>query len=145
MILDQWRKKSQLYRSNVVLAPLGDDFRCVEPNDANAAITAPFAVTLAVLLASPFIFPLVTSRYDKAVEWDQQFGNYKRLFDHMNAKADWHVEAKFGTLSDYFAAVAEEFSVQQGQPLNGEFPTVSGDFFTYADRCPRNPAKLVLR
>ena len=74
------------------------------------------------------------SRYDKPTEWDQQYGNYKRLFEHMNAKSDWHVEAKFGTLSDYFAAVAEEFGVSQGDPFNGEFPTISGDFFTYADR-----------
>lgn len=99
MILDQWRKKSQLYRTNVVLAPLGDDFR-----------------------------------YDKAMEWDHQYGNYKRLFDHMNSKPDLNVEAKFGTLSDYFAAVAEEAGVTQGLPLNGEFPTLSGDFFTYSDR-----------
>lgn len=27
MIIDQWKKKATLYRSNTVFAPLGDDFR----------------------------------------------------------------------------------------------------------------------
>lgn len=66
-------------------------------------------------------------RYDHSTEWDVQYLNYQRLFDYMNSNRDLHVQIQFGTLSDYFNAVKSE------KPLD-DFPTLSGDFFTYADR-----------
>ncbi|CAB1440984.1 unnamed protein product [Pleuronectes platessa] len=98
LLLDQYRKKSKLYRSKVLLVPLGDDFR-----------------------------------YDKALEWDQQFTNYQKLFDYMNSHPELHVQAQFGTLSEYFDAVYKAQGVAQGY-RPPDFPVLSGDFFAYADR-----------
>uniref|UniRef100_A0A674PQ10 Alpha-mannosidase n=1 Tax=Takifugu rubripes TaxID=31033 RepID=A0A674PQ10_TAKRU len=98
LLLDQYRKKSKLYRSKVLLVPLGDDFR-----------------------------------YDKALEWDQQYTNYQKLFDYMNSHPELHVQAQFGTLSDYFNAVYKAHGVAQGS-RPADYPVLSGDFFAYADR-----------
>ncbi|CAF1076270.1 unnamed protein product [Didymodactylos carnosus] len=92
LLLDQYRKKSQLYQTNVLFVQLGDDFR-----------------------------------YGSANEASKQFGNYEKLFNYMNRRSDWSVDAQFGTLNDYF----EQLQLAKKKE---EFPSYAGDFFTYADR-----------
>lgn len=105
-LLDQYKKKSTLYRTNTLLVPLGDDFRYISIDEAEA-----------------------------------QFRNYQLLFDYINSNPSLNAEAKFGTLEDYFQTLREEadrinYSLpgEVGSVQVGGFPSLSGDFFTYADR-----------
>lgn len=105
-LLDQYKKKSTLYRTNTLLVPLGDDFRYVSSNEAEA-----------------------------------QFRNYQMLFDYINSNPSLNTEAKFGTLDDYFQTLRDEAVrinfTHAGEVGSSElegFPSLSGDFFTYADR-----------
>lgn len=66
-------------------------------------------------------------RYSQKTEWEAQRINFDKLFEFINNEPSLYVEAKFGTLQEYFDAVRAE------KGLN-EFPSLSGDFFTYADR-----------
>lgn len=93
LLLSQYQKKADLFKHNVVLIPLGDDFR-----------------------------------YDRSIEWDQQFHNYMMLFNYMNKKKEWNVHARFGTLKDYFNEVEK---VTKSKP--DTFPALVGDFFPYTD------------
>ncbi|XP_041356450.1 alpha-mannosidase 2x-like isoform X2 [Gigantopelta aegis] len=97
-LLDQYRKKSQLYKTNVLFVPLGDDFR-----------------------------------YDTPEEWDKQFNNYQKIFDYLNSRPELGVQTQFGTLTDYFTALYKSQGVADGVKPS-TVSTLSGDFFTYADR-----------
>ncbi|XP_015768744.1 PREDICTED: alpha-mannosidase 2-like [Acropora digitifera] len=98
MLLDQYKKKAQLYRTNVLFAPLGDDFR-----------------------------------YETTFDTHAQFTNYQRIMDYINSHPEMKAKVQFGTLSDYFNALFKATGTEPGgQPEN--FPALSGDFYTYADR-----------
>ena len=97
LLLAQYQKKADLFRHNVVLIPIGDDFR-----------------------------------FDRSLEWDQQYKNYMKLFNYINRKTEWKVHARFGTLRDYFSEL-DQAQKDAGEDRN-EFPVLAGDFFPYTDR-----------
>lgn len=90
LLLEQYGRTGSLFPHNVVLMPVGDDFR-----------------------------------YDHDIEWDQQYRNYKRLFDYINANSNlYNAEIRFGTVHDYFKEVTKR---------QEKFKTIKGDFFVYSD------------
>uniref|UniRef100_A0A6B2E8D7 Alpha-mannosidase n=1 Tax=Phlebotomus kandelakii TaxID=1109342 RepID=A0A6B2E8D7_9DIPT len=65
-------------------------------------------------------------RYNKEREFEQQYVNYKKLVDYINAHKERYgnTEISFGTPVDYFRAVKKR---------QEKFPTLKGDFFVYSD------------
>ncbi|KAI6170764.1 Glycoside hydrolase and Glycosyl hydrolases 38 domain containing protein [Aphelenchoides bicaudatus] len=68
-------------------------------------------------------------RYMSEREWEDQYKNYKQLFEHMNNKK----ELVSGTLQDYFSLLDKRLS-EETEEERKDLPILSGDFFTYADR-----------
>lgn len=66
-------------------------------------------------------------RYSQSTEWVAQMENFGKLFEYINSEPELNVVVKFATLQDYFDSVEKEKRF-------GEFPSFSGDFFTYADK-----------
>jgi alpha-mannosidase II len=51
----------------------------------------------------------------------------------VSCKIPCFLQAQFGTLSDYFDKIWEKTGVKPGTQPPG-YPTLGGDFYTYADR-----------
>ncbi|KAJ6902973.1 hypothetical protein NC651_020455 [Populus alba x Populus x berolinensis] len=105
-LLDQYRRKLTLYRTNTLLVPLGDDFCYISIDEAEA-----------------------------------QFQNYRTLVDYINSNPSLNAEAQFGTLVEYFRTLRGKadrinysLPAEVGSHQIGGFPSLSSDFFTYADR-----------
>lgn len=90
ILIEEYRRIGSLSPHNVVLVPLGDDFR-----------------------------------YEFPEEFDGQYLNYSKLFNHINSNQHiFNADVQFGTPLDYFKAVEERLQ---------SVATLKGDFFVYAD------------
>lgn len=64
-------------------------------------------------------------RYNVVEEWDQQYLNYIKLIDYINANKNvFKADISFGTPKDYFDAIMQRYD---------QYPTLKGDFFVYSD------------
>lgn len=71
------------------------------------------------------IFPIGDDfRFDHTLEWEQQYTNFKKVMNYMNADKEMNVKIQFGTIRDYYKAVGSK----------GNYPSLEGDFYTYTDR-----------
>lgn len=70
--------------------------------------------------------------YPDPQAWDNTYKNYQQLINYINAKKEWNMNVKFGTLTEYFKRV-KEMEAKYGKQLDSTFPVLSGDFFPYSD------------
>lgn len=116
---------------------LENDFKCrfaPKPiDDLNVAMKAELIVDqwkkkASLYRTSAVLIPFGDDfRFSQISEWEGQRRNFTKLFEYINNEPSIGVEARFGTLQDYFDAVHTDKQIN-------EFPSLSGDFFTYADR-----------
>ncbi|CAG0902213.1 unnamed protein product [Darwinula stevensoni] len=105
LLLDQYRKKAQLFRTNTLLVQLGDDFRYATPQE----------------------WDLQFSNYQKIFEY---FASHPELHVQVR-KGCLRVVAQFGTLEDYFTALSDEIQEEDLPSLSGDFFTYNdrGDHY----------------
>ncbi|KAH8857885.1 Alpha-mannosidase 2 [Schistosoma japonicum] len=72
-------------------------------------------------------------RYQTTHEWNIQLDNYNKLIEYINSKASYRMKIRFSTLSNYFQVLNERIN-KMNSTLFASFPSLSGDFLTYADR-----------
>ncbi|CAH8860380.1 unnamed protein product [Trichobilharzia szidati] len=72
-------------------------------------------------------------RYISKHEWNLQLENYNKLIEHINSNSNYRMKIRFATISDYFTVLSQRVN-EAHSTLPTFFPSLSGDFFTYADR-----------
>ncbi|KAL4226183.1 Alpha-mannosidase 2 [Mactra antiquata] len=65
-------------------------------------------------------------------DYDLIYTNYKMLFKYINAKTEWKMKIKFGTVNEYFTKIKSN-QEKRSQVDGSNFPSISGDFFPYSD------------
>ncbi|GMH04281.1 hypothetical protein Nepgr_006120 [Nepenthes gracilis] len=105
-LLDQYRKKSTLYRTNTLLVPLGDDFRYVSVDEAESQFRN-----------YQLLFDYINS--NPSLNAEAKFGTLDDYFQTLRQEAERVNYSRPGEIGS-------------GE-IEG-FPSLSGDFFTYSDR-----------
>ncbi|KAI4347652.1 hypothetical protein L6164_008444 [Bauhinia variegata] len=105
-LLDQYRKKSTLYRTNTLLVPLGDDFRYISIDEAEVQFKN-----------YQLLFDYINS--NPSLNAEAKFGTLEDYFQTLREEADRINYSSPGEI---------------GSSIIGGFPSLSGDFFTYSDR-----------
>ncbi|KAI4387762.1 hypothetical protein MLD38_000168 [Melastoma candidum] len=106
LLLDQYRKKSTLYRTNTLLVPLGDDFRYVTVSEAETQFRN-----------YQLLFDYINS--NPSLNAEVKFGTLDDYFRVLRDEADRINYSRPG---------------ERGSVAIGGFPSLAGDFFTYSDR-----------